>query len=212
MRDLYITSDDCEASDMTGLVVFEGIDGCGKSTLARLVAERIGERAILTFEPTHSWLGRALKEGDGSEVSPYTDALLFMADRAQHTLQMADWIADGKLVICDRYYHSTVAYQTASLERRGRGDNFDWLLDANTRISIKPDVTFLLLIPPDKALERISDRGEMSRFEKLEFLRDVDSNYRRLAERESEIMSLDATEPLEALVEKVLSAIKERTV
>ena len=212
MRGLYITSDDCEVSDMTGLVVFEGIDGCGKSTVAKLAAERIGERAVLTFEPTQSWIGKALKEGDGSGVSPYTDALLFMADRAQHTLQMAAWIAEGKLVMCDRYYHSTVAYQTASLERMGLGDNFDWLLDANTRISIKPDITFLLLIPPEEALGRVTDRGETSRFEKLEFLKDVDSNYRRLAERESEIICLDASDPLETILGRVLSAIKERNV
>jgi dTMP kinase len=197
---------------MAGLVVFEGIDGCGKSTVAKSVAERIGERAVLTFEPTHSWIGRALKEGDGREVSPFTDALLFMADRSQHTQEMAALIADGRLVICDRYYHSTVAYQTAALERKGLGDNFSWLLDANTRISIKPDLTFLMLISPEKALERISDRGKMSRFERLEFLKDVDANYRKLAELDTDIVVLDATQPIESVLAKVLSAIKERNI
>ena len=127
---------------MAGLVVLEGIDGCGKSTIAKAVVERLGDRAVLTREPTDSWIGRAVKEGDGKEISPYTDALLFMADRAQHTLEMAEMIRCGKLVVCDRYYHSTVAYQTASLRRKGLADNFTWLLDSNTRISLKPDVTF----------------------------------------------------------------------
>lgn len=195
---------------MAGLVVLEGIDGSGKSTVARAVAESLGDRAVLTREPTDSWIGRAVKEGDAKEVSPYTDALLFMADRAQHTLEMAGLVRQGKLVVCDRYYHSTVAYQTASLRRKGLGDNFDWLLDANTRISLKPDATFLLVLPPDKMPERISERSERSRFERLEFLEEVAANYERLAAADRAIVRLDATEPLERVVEHVLAAVKER--
>ena len=195
---------------MAGLIVLEGIDGCGKSTVAKAVAERLGERAVLTREPTDSWIGRAVKEGDGSEISPYTDALLFMADRAQHTLEMAELVRRGRLVVCDRYYHSTVAYQTASLRRRGLGDNFDWLLDANTRISLRPDVTFLLVLPPERMPERISDRGERSRFEKLDFLREVAQNYERLAALDKAIVRLDATAPVDDVVLKVVDAVKER--
>lgn len=195
---------------MAGLIVLEGIDGCGKSTVAKAVAERLGERAVLTREPTDSWVGRAVKEGDGSEISPYTDALLFMADRAQHTLEMAELVRRGKLVVCDRYYHSTVAYQTASLRRRGLGDNFDWLLDSNTRISLRPDVTFLLVLPPERMPERISDRGERSRFEKLDFLREVAQNYERLAALDRAIVTLDATAPVDDVVLKVIDTVKER--
>lgn len=195
---------------MAGLVVLEGIDGCGKSTVAKAVAERLGDRAVLTREPTDSWIGRAVKEGDGKEISPYTDALLFMADRAQHTLEMARLVGEGKLVVCDRYYHSTVAYQTASLRRKGLGDNFAWLLDANTRISLKPDITFLLVLPPDKMPERISDRTERSRFEKLEFLKEVAENYERLAAMDRTVVRVDATRPVEHVVAQVLAAVEER--
>lgn len=197
---------------MAGLIVLEGIDGCGKSTVARAVAERLGDRAVLTREPTDSWIGRAAKEGDMSGVSPYTDALLFMADRAQHTLEMAGMVRAGRLVVCDRYYHSTVAYQTASLRRKGLGDNFAWLLDSNTRISLKPDITFLLVLPPERMPERISDRGERSRFERLDFLEEVARNYERLAECDPGIVRLDATRPLEEVVERVLGAVKESKV
>ena len=195
---------------MAGLVVLEGIDGCGKSTVAKTVAERLGDRAVLTREPTDSWIGRAVKEGDGKEISPYTDALLFMADRAQHTLEMAEMVKRGKLVVCDRYYHSTVAYQTVSLRRKGLGDNFAWLLDANTRISLKPDVTFLLVLPPERMPERISDRAERSRFERLDILTEVAQNYERLAASDKGIVRLDATQPLGQVVEQVLAAVKER--
>lgn len=197
---------------MSGLVVLEGIDGSGKSTVAKTLAQRIGDRAVLTREPTDSWIGRAVKHGDGKEVSPYTDALLFMADRAQHTLEMADLMKRGALVVCDRYYHSTVAYQSASLRRKGLGDNFAWLLDANTRISLKPDLTILLVLPPDRMPERISDRAETSRFERLDFLKEVAQNYERLAGSDRTIMKIDATMPLEQVVEQVLAAVKERNI
>jgi len=195
---------------MAGLIVLEGIDGCGKSTVAKAVVARLGDRAVLTREPTDSWIGRAVKEGDGKEISPYTDALLFMADRAQHTLEMAEMVRQGKLVVCDRYYHSTVAYQTASLRRKGLADNFAWLLDANTRISLRPDMTFLLVLPPERMPERISDRAERSRFERLDFLTEVAQNYERLAASDKGIVRLDATQPVERVVEQVLAAVEER--
>jgi dTMP kinase len=197
---------------MAGLIVLEGIDGSGKSTVAKALAEHLGDRAVLTREPTDSWIGRAVKEGDGREVSPYVDALLFMADRAQHTLEMAELVRKGKTVVCDRYYHSTVAYQTASLRRKGLGDNFGWLLDSNTRISLKPDITFLLVLPPESMPGRISDRSERSRFERLDFLREVASNYDRLAAGDKGIVTIDATMPLESVVKKVLATVKERNI
>lgn len=195
---------------MSGFVVMEGIDGCGKSTVARRVAQRIGKRAVFTREPTDSWLGKAVREGKGSEISPYTDALLFMADRAEHTERIASWLAEGKLVVCDRYYHSTVAYQAASLKGVFEGDPFKWLLEANLKISIHPDLTVLLVIPPELSLERIKGRSSYSRFEKLEFLRQVHRNYLRLARSDKSIVKLDATRELDSVVRDVLGILKER--
>lgn len=197
---------------MAGLIILEGIDGCGKSTVAKRLAETIGGNVVLTREPTDSWMGRAVKDGDGKEVSPYTDALLFMTDRAYHVAEMVEEVKKGKLVICDRYYHSTVAYQTASLRRKGLGDNFDWLLDANTRIAIKPDATYLLRVPVDVALKRMSDRPEKSRFEKAEFLQEVSANYDRLASMDSTIIMIDATKDPDEVLEQILSDIKERNI
>lgn len=194
---------------MSGFVVIEGIDGCGKSTVARKVALRLGKRAVFTREPTDSWVGKAVREGKGKEISPYTDALLFMADRAQHTEKIASWLAEGKLVICDRYYHSTVAYQAASLKGVFQGDPFKWLLEANLKISIHPDLTILLVIPPELSLERIRGRSSLSRFEKLEFLREVHRNYLRMARSDRSIVKLDATMELDSVVQKVLRLIKE---
>ncbi|UCE81249.1 MAG: dTMP kinase [Methanobacteriota archaeon] len=195
---------------MTAFIVVEGIDGCGKSTAAKSLTHALGEDSVLTREPTDSWIGSAVRSGGKDEVSPYLDALLFMADRAQHTLQIKKWLDEGRSVVCDRYYHSTVAYQTAYLRRRSLGDNFDWLLKANNRISIHPDVTFLLVLDPEKAIERVEGRGSSSRFEKTDFLREVQANYERLARADDTIVLIDGGDSPERIVDCLLRDIKER--
>ena len=191
-------------------MVIEGIDGCGKSSVTRLVAERIGKRAVLTREPTDSWMGRAVKKGDKVRVSPYTDALLFMADRVLHTESIRKLLKKRKLVISDRYYHSTVAYQAANLENEFKGDAFKWLLEANLRISLHPDLTILLVIPPEAALERVGRRGKLSRFEKLWFLKKVHRNYLKLARLDKSIVKIDAGHDLETVVDEVMGHISRR--
>ena len=195
---------------MTGFVVIEGIDGCGKSSVARLVAKRIGSRAVLTREPTESWIGRAVKRGSKKQISPYTDALLFMADRVLHTERISEHLAKDKFVISDRYYHSTVAYQAANLQRTFKGDAFRWLLEANLRISLHPDLTVLLVIDPEAALERVGRRGRLSRFEKLGFLTKVHRNYLRLARIDKSIVKVDASQDLGTVVDEVLGLISRR--
>ena len=195
---------------MTGFVVIEGIDGCGKSSVAKSVAERIGRRAVLTREPTDSWMGRAVKKGSKKQISPYTDALLFMADRVLHTEHISELLAKNKLVVSDRYYHSTVAYQASNLKEVFKGDAFKWLLEANLRISLHPDLTVLLVIPPEEALKRVGRRGKLSRFEKIGFLREVHANYLKLARIDSSIVKVDASQDLKTVVDEVLGLISRR--
>jgi len=195
---------------MTGFVVIEGIDGCGKSSVAKLVVKRIGKRAVLTREPTDSWIGRAVKKGCKRPISPYTDALLFMADRVLHTEHISELLATKKIVVSDRYYHSTVAYQAANLKEVFKGDAFKWLLEANLKISLHPDLTVLLVIPPEAALERVGKRGKLSRFEKIGFLKKVHSNYLRLARIDRSIVKVDASQDLETVVDEVLGLISRR--
>ena len=197
---------------MAGFVVIEGIDGCGKSSVARMVVERIGKRAVLTREPTQSWIGRAVHLGDKARISPFTDALLFMADRAQHTEEISKLVKKGRLVVSDRYYHSTVAYQAANLKDVFPGDAFRWLLDANLKFSRRPDLTVLLTIPPEVGLKRVAKRGKYSRFEKLEFLEQVHRNYLKLARMDKHIVKVDARQDLEAVVERVLDLIRKRKI
>ncbi len=195
---------------MAGFVVVEGIDGCGKSSVTKALARRLGDRAVLTREPTNSWIGRAVRKGTDQKISPYTDALLFMADRSIHTQDIDRKVSKGKLVISDRYYHSTIAYQAAFLEKVFKGDAFKWLLEANLRISRHPDLTILLDIPPELGLERIRARRALSRFEKLGFLRKVRANYLKLARLDRSIVRIDARKPLEEVVEEAFELIRGR--
>ncbi len=197
---------------MSGFIVLEGIDGCGKSTVAKLVAARIGDRAVLTREPTDSWIGRAVKQGGRDPVSPYRDALLFMVDRAQHTLEISELLRQGQIVVCDRYYHSTVAYQAAAIRRHTGEDAFDWLIEANMRISIRPDATFLIDVPPEVGLSRIKGRPESSRFERLDFLREVRKNYAKLAKVDGSIIVVDGTRNIESVVVEVLGQLRKRNI
>lgn len=192
---------------MTRFIVFEGIDGSGKSTVAKACLPLLGEAtAVLTEEPTNSWLGDAVRRSHKLGENPVTEAFLFMADRASHVEEIREWLSDGRSVVCDRYYHSTVAYQSAAMMEEYDSDPFDWLLDINRRISIEPDIVFLLDIAPEAALSRVNRRGEQSKFERRDFLERVAENYRRLASASGNVITVDASKPLT----EVLSEISQR--
>jgi dTMP kinase len=147
------------------LIALEGIDGCGKSTQARLLAASLG--ALLTFEPGDTALGVSLRDlllrSDGI-VSPRAEALLMAADRAQHVEDVvAPALAVGRWVVTDRFSGSTLAYQGY-----GRGLDLEAIrrvLDVATG-GLEPDLTILLDCPVAIARDRRGDRATASdRFE-----------------------------------------------
>lgn len=186
-------------------IVLEGIDGSGKTTLARTIAEAVGG-AYLTSEPTDGALGTALRSGSFGNIPPAAEALLFAADRAIHTAEISEILESGRWVICDRYLGSTVAYQSASF---GEDADWDWLLGMQRKSVIAPDLTVLLDIDPEQSLGRVNSRGEeLSRFEKADFLGKVRSAYLRLAD----ILGyriVDASLPREKVAETVLGIMEK---
>ena len=83
-------------------IVFEGIDGVGKSTVSRKVAEELesrGMRVKVTAEPTHEGIGAFIRSGLSGPISQKTEALLFVADRNDHTEKMMDWVSEGYIVL-----------------------------------------------------------------------------------------------------------------
>lgn len=191
-------------------IVFEGIDGSGKSTLCNRIASELGSEGrevILTAEPTHEGIGAFIRSGAAGDISQATEALLFVADRNDHTEAIRRWVSEGRIVLCDRYFASTVAYQSAKLD--GDGTDRDWLLSINSRFTSGPDATILLDIDPSESLSRVGTRGEeVSKFEKLDFLEQVRSNYLRLAE-EYGFVKVDASADPDTVFDTVMSVIRK---
>jgi dTMP kinase len=133
-------------------IVLEGIDGCGKSTQARLLYEWLmeqGKDVLLTAEPTCNRIGTFIREIlSGSEkVDPKTLALLFTADRCEHLKnEIVPALSEGRIVVSERYYHSTIAYQSA------QGVNREWLFDINHFV-LEPTLTIFLDVKPEIAVK-----------------------------------------------------------
>jgi len=164
-------------------IVFEGADGAGKSSLCRRISEELSSRgleAVLTAEPTHEGIGAFIRSGDAGSISQRTEALLFVADRNDHTEKIKKMVSEGKVVLCDRYFASTVAYQSAKLD--GDSSDREWLIEINRQFIAEPDATILLDIDPKVGMNRVGVRGEeISKFERLDFQNQVRENYLRLA-------------------------------
>jgi dTMP kinase len=151
------------------LVALEGIDGCGKSTQARALAEALGAR--LTFEPGATPVGARLRElllaPDGAPPSPRTEALLMAADRAEHVaLVLEPALAAGDWVVTDRYAASTIAYQGSGrgLDPGGLGDLVRWATQG-----LAADLSVLVDVDVDVAAARLAaaGRGPSDRMERL---------------------------------------------
>lgn len=164
------------------LVVVEGIDGVGKTTqVARLVAalRARGTRAHGTREPSDRPVGRLIRQALGRELydkehdpggdaawspTPVAMALLFAADRADHVArEVSPRLADGVVVVCDRYWHSSLAYQVAT--GAGREVTADWILALN-RNAPDPDLTIVLDAAPEVAAARRAGRASSDAFER----------------------------------------------
>lgn len=201
-------------------ITFEGVEGSGKSTQLRLVAERLRRkrrRVLVTREPGGTRIGRILRgvllEKSHRELDPVAEWLLFEADRRQHVVQvLRPAVAQGLFVLCDRFSDATEAYQQvgrrldARLVRR---------VDELARDALVPDLTVLYDLDPRRGLERANRRGGRSvgRFEKtdLAFHEAVRRAYLRIAKRESHrVRVLDASRPVAELFRETWRVLSER--
>lgn len=191
-------------------IVLEGIDGSGKTTLARFLKSQLesvrGWEVRLTAEPTKGPVGSLLREERID--SPRAEAMLFIADRACHTEEMRALVEKGITVICDRYYASTLAYQSASTS--GPVLDYRLLEEMNDAVTMEPDITILLDLDPEVSGGRVDSRGEQkSKFERLEFQRRVRDNYLRIA-KERGFSVLDASKSPEDLCSEAMKLIDQR--
>lgn len=189
---------------------FEGLDGSGKSTQLRLLAERLeaeGRDVVRTREPGGTDLGEAVRDLvlHGGAVAPWAEAALYAASRAQHVEEVIrPALARGAVVLCDRYVDSSVAYQGVA-----RGLGLERVLDLNLAAvgGLLPDVTFLLLLDPAVAASRMPPERDRLEREDPGFHARADAAYRELAERfPDRIVAVDAALPADELA----AAIAER--
>jgi len=152
-------------------IVFEGIDGSGKTTQVKLLAERLskeGREVVVTREPGGTRIGGQIRElllnPANREITYRAEAMLYAADRAQHVGEkILPALKAGRIVICDRFTGSTLAYQGG-----GRGIDREFLNRLNQLAvsGVHPDMVFLLDVPPRVGLERLADNGtSMDRLE-----------------------------------------------
>lgn len=181
-------------------VVLEGIDGSGKTEQTRRLAawlEQSGHRVVSTREPTDGDFGRRYRAWARGEFEASPDEVLamFLADRREHlALVVLPALARGEIVVCDRYKHSTLAYQAAQgLDRARLRALFD------TPEFPEPDLVLWLRVPLPVALSRMGANAT-ERFERAEFLVRVDAEYARLG-----LDEIDASAAPEA-VERAIRA------
>jgi dTMP kinase len=182
-------------------IVIEGIDGSGKGTQSKLLYNWLGKKgydAQLTQEPTEGKIGMIIRGGlKGGGFDPTTEALLFAADRRQHTTLIQTELKKGKVVVCDRYVQSSLAYQGA------HGLDSGWLESINN-FALKPDVVILLDLSPELALERVNSRGKKTDyFEKMEFLKRV----REIYLNQPEVLVVDASRSIDEVHETIKGVV-----
>ncbi|OGQ96148.1 MAG: dTMP kinase [Deltaproteobacteria bacterium RIFOXYD12_FULL_57_12] len=192
------------------LIAFEGIDGTGKSTQLRLLAEELqrrGYKVVQTREPTDGPFGRRLRElfADRQSMSREAELELFMADRRQHVEEViGPALRDGRVVLTDRYYFSTAAYQGAA------GFDPDEIIRMNEQFAPVPDLVLLLVASPATGVDRIRcGRGEaLNDFEQEEGLQRVAAVFDRL--RAACIERVDASLSIDAVQRTVLELVNRR--
>jgi dTMP kinase len=194
-------------------VTFEGLDGSGKTTQLRLVAERLrddGLEVLETREPGGTVLGERIRElvlHAAGEVAPWAEAALFAASRAQHVADVIrPALEQGQVVLCDRYVDSSLAYQGIA---RGLGLERVLALNLTAVDGLLPDKTFLLLVDAPTAARRMTAERDRIERESLDFQERVDAAYRELAERYPErIVALDGSLAPDTLAETIHAALR----
>ncbi|HJK78044.1 MAG TPA: dTMP kinase [Methanocorpusculum sp.] len=192
------------------LITLEGIDGSGKSTLYEGLKTRLADlHPLFTREPGSPYLGDAVRRAIAADGDPMVEAALFVADHAVHLAEVVrPALADGRIVISDRYSDSRFAYQEVSLAGV-HPDPHGWLEAVHAGWSVRPDMTILLGLPVAVAMSRLAGRCEQEHFERQEFLEAVQKNYlARAAEDPARFVLVDADRDAETILDFVEKSIR----
>ena len=205
-------------TDNGKFITLEGCEGSGKSTQLQLLKEYFNEHgvdAVFTREPGGTEISENIRNiilsGKNTEMSDETEALLFAAARAQHVKQkILPAKADGKIVVCDRYLHSSLAYQAYA---RGLGYKFVSEINAYAIENCLPDVALFLDISPERAFERKGGADADDRMEQsgIAFHRRVYDGYLALEDKfRNCFVKINADADVESVFNQIITTLKSR--
>ena len=197
-------------------IAFEGCEGSGKSTIAKMIKEEMERRNIpflLTREPGGTPISEKIRDiildPSTPEMNPKTEALLYAASRTQHTLEkIVPALEEGKIVLCDRYIDSSLAYQGAA--RHLGPHSISEINDFGIEY-LRPNIVFFFDIRPEESLLRIKNRGSLDRLEQeqLEFHTEIYNYFNWRCYVSPTWFRVDATKPVEEVFNTVLNKILE---
>ncbi|MGN0807804.1 MAG: dTMP kinase [Candidatus Coproplasma sp.] len=198
-------------------ITFEGCEGCGKSTQVRLLSQKLDELGveyIVTREPGGSDVAEQIRniilDAKNTAMCDECEALLYAAARIQHLEEIVEpALAQGKLVICDRYVDSSLAYQGYA---RGLGEQYVSEINSAALNKYCPDLTLFLNISPTAAFARKHGADEDDRMERLglDFHEKVYSGYLQLLDKYPRICAVDCSGTKYQTAEKIIGILKDR--
>ena len=200
-------------------IVFEGLDGAGTTTQARVLAERLqsqGRTVHIAHQPSDGHVGALVKQIlAGRAATPHADgklgnvdervmALLFAADRLDHLhAQIEPRLGRGEDVILDRYILSSLAYQGSTVSHE--------FIQAANRYARKPDLTLFLYVPATVAMDRVRMRGaKLERYENVQQLTAIEHEYSRLVGTLASVVSIDGTRPIAQVADLCYGALQQQ--
>ena len=201
-------------------ITFEGCDGCGKSTQLKLWSEYLsgaGVPHIFTREPGGGKISEAIREillnGKNAEMTDECEALLYAAARMQHLADRVEpALQEGKLVVCDRYVDSSLAYQAYA---RGLGVEFISKINSVALEKYAPDLTVFIDLTPEEAFARKHGADENDRLEQagLEFHKRVYAGYQAVAKAyPNRVVCVNGRATPQEIFEETLRILKEREI
>lgn len=198
-------------------IVFEGIDGAGKTTQRELLSKRLeelGRKVYVTAEPTEFESGKKLREVLGGKIkkSDCEIAAMFTLDRIAHNIDsergIAKMLSEGAVVICDRYYYSTLAYQGSTVD-------YSWVraLNADCPEIIHPDLCIFLDLTPEQSMERISRGRETTEiYENEATLKKVRDSFMRVIDdmgKVDKIAVINASGEIEKIADEIFAEVSK---
>jgi len=184
-------------------ICIEGLDGCGKTTQARLLVERLRQsyKAVYTAEPSRGKIGEFIRQyclRGKKRLSSVVEALLFAADRVEHLeLEVLPALNEGKLVVSDRYVYSSLAYQG------GVGLDLEWIEKINENV-MRPHLAIFIDVDPEIVLKRL--KRKKSVMESLETQQKVRRVYMRFVEK-GELVKIGGNKPKREVAAEILKVV-----